>query len=94
MAFVGFQYEPVSLDVSKVCFDEEQDIPNTHEKSRKSQSVSECLGCGKCGAVDTNVECLSSGKVESLGYFQLSDMRCDDRNWSPKELVRQFCSLI
>ena len=79
MAFVGFQYEPVSLDVSKV--------PNTHEKSRKSQSVTECLGCGKCGAVDTNVECLSSGKVESLGYFQLSDMRCDDRNWSPKELV-------
>ena len=72
MAFVGFQYEPVSLDVSKV--------PNTHEKSRKSQSVTECLGCGKCGAVDTNVECLSSGKVESLGYFQLSDMRCDDRN--------------
>ena len=33
---VGFQYEPVSLDVNKACF-EEQDIHNTREKSRKSQ---------------------------------------------------------
>ena len=41
MALVGFQYEPVSLDVSKVCFEEEQDISNTREKSRKSQSVTE-----------------------------------------------------
>ena len=32
MALVGFQYEPVSLDVAKVCFKEEQDIPNTREK--------------------------------------------------------------
>ena len=32
MALVGFQYEPVSLDVNKVCFEEEQDIPNMHEK--------------------------------------------------------------
>ena len=28
----------------------------------------------------TNVEYLSCGKVEALGYFQLSDMRYDDRN--------------
>ena len=28
----------------------------------------------------TNVECLSCGKFEALGYFQLSDMRFDDRN--------------
>ena len=41
MALVGFQYEPVSLDVSKFCFEEEQDISNTREKSRKSQSVTE-----------------------------------------------------
>ena len=41
MAFIGFQYETVSLDVNKVCFEEEQDIPNTREKSRKSQSVTE-----------------------------------------------------
>ena len=26
MALVGFQYEPVSLDINKVCFEEEQDI--------------------------------------------------------------------
>ena len=30
--------------------------------------------------VHTNVWYLSSGKVEALGYFQLTDMRCDDRN--------------
>ena len=36
MALVGFQYEPVRLDVNEVCFEEEQDIPNTWEKSRKS----------------------------------------------------------
>ena len=41
MALVEFQYEPVSLDVNKVCFEEEQDIYNTREKSRKSQSVTE-----------------------------------------------------
>ena len=29
MASAGFQYEPVSLDVNEVCFEEEQDIPNT-----------------------------------------------------------------
>ena len=33
---VGFQYEPVNLDVNKACF-EEQDIHSTREKSRKSQ---------------------------------------------------------
>ena len=31
MALVGFQYEPVSLDINKACF-EEKDIPNTRKK--------------------------------------------------------------
>ena len=31
MALVEFQYEPVNLDVRKVCFEEEHDIPNTRE---------------------------------------------------------------
>lgn len=39
MASLGFQYEPMSLDVNGVCLEEEQDIPNTHEKSRKFRSV-------------------------------------------------------
>ena len=39
MASVGFQYELVSLDVNKVCFDEEQKISNTREKLRKRRSV-------------------------------------------------------
>ena len=47
MALVGFRFEPVSLDVNKVCFEEKQDIPNTREKSRKSQGVTEWCKCGK-----------------------------------------------
>ena len=47
MALAGFWCEPVSLDVKEVCFEEEPDIPNTREKSRKSQSVTEWCRCGK-----------------------------------------------
>ena len=68
----------MSLDVNKACFDEEQDIPNKREKSRKSQSVTEWFRCGKCGVMDTNVQSLSCSEVEALGYFQLSDIRYDD----------------
>ena len=75
-----FQYEPVSLDVNEVCFEEEQDIPNTREKSRKSQSVTKWCRCGKWDVMQTNVEYLSWGEVEAVGYFQLSDMRYDGRN--------------
>ena len=47
MALVGFQFEPVSLDVNEVCFEKERDIPNKREKSRKRQSITECgnVGC-------------------------------------------------
>ena len=41
MALVGFQYEQVSLYVNEVGYYEEQDIPNTREKSRKSQGGTE-----------------------------------------------------
>ena len=41
MTSVGLQYEPVNLDVNKVSFGEEEDIPNTREKSGKSHSVTE-----------------------------------------------------
>ena len=47
MSLKGFQFETVSLDVNEVCFEEEQDIPNTREKSWKSQSVTEWCRCGK-----------------------------------------------
>ena len=39
MALVGFQNEPVNLDVNKVYFEDKQDILDTREKSRKSESV-------------------------------------------------------
>ena len=47
MALVGFQHEPVSLDVNEVCFEEEQDIPNAREKSRKILSVKGWCRCGR-----------------------------------------------
>ena len=47
IALVEFQYEPARLDVNKDCFEEDQDISSTHEKSRKSQSVTEWCRCGK-----------------------------------------------
>ena len=59
MALVGFQYEPVSLDVNKVCFEEEQDIPNMHEKWRKNQSITEWCRCEKWDVMHKNVEYLS-----------------------------------
>ena len=39
MALAGFQYEPVSLNVNEVCFEEEQDTPNTLEKSWKIKAL-------------------------------------------------------
>ena len=35
IALAWLQCEPVSLDVKEVWFEVEQDIPNTHGKSRK-----------------------------------------------------------
>ena len=75
MAFVGFQYESVSLNVNEIHFDEVQDISDTYEKSRKSKSISEWCRCGKYDIMDANIGCLSCGKVEALRYFQLLDMR-------------------
>ena len=47
MVLVGFQYEPVSLDVNEVCFEEEHDFLNTREKSRKIQGITEWCTSGK-----------------------------------------------
>ena len=80
IALARFQYEWVNLDVNEVCLKEEQDIPNTSKKSRKSQTITEWCRCGKYSAMHKNVEYLSSSKVEALEYFQLLDMRYDDRN--------------
>ena len=47
MSLVGFQYEPVSLDVNDVCFEEEQNIAKTCEKPSKIQRISEWCRCEK-----------------------------------------------
>ena len=89
MALVGFQYEPVNLDLNEICFEEVQNILNTREKSRKSQSVNEWCRCGKWGIMHTNVVL----KFMLWRYFQLLDMRYDDRNVVTKELlVQQSCN--
>ena len=80
MALAEFQYEPVSLDVHEVCFEEDQDVRNTFEKSRKSQSIVECCRCGKWGVMHTNIELLICGELETFGYFQLSDTIYGDKN--------------
>ena len=46
MVLVGVQYEAASLDVNEVCFEEEQDIPNTREKSGKGQLLLNDLDLG------------------------------------------------
>ena len=78
MALVGFQYEQVSLYVNEVCFYEEQDISNTRQKSRKSQSGTEWFKWENKWS--NGHKCLSYGEVEVLGQFQLLDMRQNDRN--------------
>ena len=70
MALVGFQYELVSLLVNEVfCLD----IPNTREKSRKSQSITEWCRYRKYGARDANVECLSCGEFEALRILSVNE---------------------
>ena len=93
MASVRFQYEPVSLDLNEVWFEEEQDSPITGEKLRKSQSVTEWCRCGKWDLMHTNVEHLGCGKVEALGYFQLSYMRYDDSNVVTERVSTTFLQL-
>ena len=39
--------KPVDLDVNEVCFEEGQNIPNSSQKSKKIQSVTEWCRCGK-----------------------------------------------
>ena len=67
-----FPYEPVSLDVNKVCFEKENQI--------KNQDVATWCRCWKYAVMNTNVEYLSCGEVQALGYSRLSDMRHNDRN--------------
>ena len=43
--------------------------------------------------MDTNVEYWSCGKVEALGYFQLLDMRYNDRNMVTERASTTFLQL-
>lgn len=68
---LGFHYEPESLDVNEICFDQEQVIPNTRQKSRISRSVTIWFRRAKCGAMDTNIERLSCGEVQDFDTFNI-----------------------
>ena len=79
----------MSLDIKEVSLDEEQDISNTREKSRKSQGFTKGFRCPKCGVMYTNVERLSCGKVEDLGYFQNLDTKNNDKKAVTERVVVQ-----
>ena len=42
-----------------------------HQESTKNKSVTEWHGCGKCGLMGTNVECVRCLKFEGLQYLKL-----------------------
>ena len=46
MSLIGFQYEPVSLDVNEVCCEEEQDIPNTRKNQGKFKALLDGVDVG------------------------------------------------
>ena len=50
------------------------------KNQQKIKSVTEWYGCGKCGAMDKNVECLCCHEVETMEYFELLGMRYGDTN--------------
>ena len=39
MTLVGFHYQPVNLNVNEICFEEEQGISNTRDKSRTVKAL-------------------------------------------------------
>ena len=56
------------------------------ETSRRSKRVNEWCRCGKCGVMHINVECLNYHDSEALRYFQLFNMRYNDRNAVTEEV--------
>ena len=64
------------LVVNEVWVDEEPiSLIRLKIKTRLKQSVTVWYGCGKCGAMEKNVECLCCDEVEAMEYFELWDMR-------------------
>ena len=49
-------------------------------KNKKTHSVTEWYRCGKCGAMDKNVEYLCCGEAEAMEYLELLGMRYGDMN--------------
>ena len=69
MAVVGFQHEPVSLDVNEDCFEEEHRISLIHVKNqRKVTALLNNVDVGN-ETMYTNFEYLSCGEVEVWDTF-------------------------
>ena len=49
-------------------------------RKKNQQSVAGWYRCGKCGAVDKNIECLCCSGVEAVEYFELLGFRYRDMN--------------
>lgn len=75
----------MSLDVIKICVDE--------ETSRESQKDNEWHGCGKSEVIETNIKCTTQVEVEILEYFKLLDMRNNDRNAVTKKVNTEVSQL-
>ena len=85
MALVGLQYEPVSSDVNEVCFEEEQDIPNTREKSVKSQALVNDLDLGNEAECTQLLSTCVATKLKFWVTFSYWIRHTTVGMWSPKE---------
>ena len=56
------------------------DVLNTYEESTKTQSVPEWYRCGKCRAMDKNLECLYCHRLKAIKYYGLLVMRYSATN--------------
>ena len=87
-----------SLNISQgaKCFNTPK-LYTTHEKSRKSQSVTGCCRYGKRGVMDVDTDYFSCHEVEALEYFQSLDMRCNNKSGVTKRvsgIVLQLYSML
>ena len=50
------------------------------KNKKKNKGVTDWYRCGKCGAMDKNVEWLRCNEVEAVEYLELLGMRYGDMN--------------
>ena len=71
---------PLTLFVIEVWVDKEPISLICMKNQQKNQSVSEQYRCGKCEAIDKNVECSCCDEVKAVEFFELLGMKYSDIN--------------